>query len=299
MGIRATVFSRVTGASAGSLVSTRCYPDMLPENVTMPAIRYRVISYNDADYREHRNATERAFHRVQLDCYAKTQDGAGEPAIIVLTDDHATEPQGRDLYHGEQTCDLIVEIVIASQATIPGDDGGNAVTVTVPHTDEGMELVLDLIEAQVVRTLTGEINDWAGIWMAFVPRIIQRVSKRGASTEDGARFAARQLVLSCDLLADPVPAASWGVATAWGRFLAALDADPNLTGVAQILRAQIADDRADWRIAADALGITEKAADQIGIGPVMDLDGLDPQQAGEIVVDDEKDGGDMTIAPEE
>lgn len=86
MGVRETVYTRVTGASAGSLVSTRCYPDMLPENVTMPAIRYRIISYNDESYREHRNATERAKQRVQLDCYATTSDGASDLADAVRTD---------------------------------------------------------------------------------------------------------------------------------------------------------------------------------------------------------------------
>lgn len=234
-----------------------------------------------------------------IDPLSLTRDGAGEPAVIVMTDDHVSEPQGRDLYHGEQTCDLIVEIIIASQAVVPGDDGQGAVSVTIPHTDEGMELVLDMIEAQVIRTLTGEANDWASIWMAFVPRIMARVSKRGASVDNGARFAARQLVLSCDLIADPVPAAAPGEGTAWARMLAAMEADESLTGVAQILRAQIVDDRADWRVAADALGITEKAADQIGIGPVLDLDNLDPSEATEVFVDDERDGGDMTITQEE
>jgi len=233
-----------------------------------------------------------------IDPMALTREENGQPAIVVFTDDHVSEPQGRDLYNGEQTCDLIVEIVIASQASAPGEDGGAQVSVTIPHTDEGMEMVLDLIEAQVVRTLTGEVNDWAGVWMALVPRIIARVSKRGAAVENGARFAARQLVLSCDLTADPVPAAAPSAGSAWGRVLAAMEADANLTGVAQILRAQIVSDRADWRAVADALGIAEQAADQIGIGPVLDLPNLNPQPATEIFLDQEGDGGDITITEE-
>ena len=86
MGLRQTVYTRTTGGSAGSLVSTRCYPDMLPENVTMPAIRYIIVSYNDATYREYGNATTRATHRVQFDCYSETVDGAAELADAVRTD---------------------------------------------------------------------------------------------------------------------------------------------------------------------------------------------------------------------
>jgi len=243
-------------------------------------------------------AEDRVFDSL-IDPLALTRDGGGQPAIIVLTDDHVSEPQGRDVAMGEQTCDLVVEIVIASRADVPGDDAGEATTVAVPHTDEGMEMLLDLIEAQVIRTLTGEANDWASIWMAFAPRIMQRISKRGASTEDGARFAARQLVLSCDLLADPVPGAEPDAGSAWGRLLAAMDADPAMSGIAHILRAQIISDRAEWRTIADALGISEQAADQIGVGPLLDLPNLDPELAAEVFVDAEKDGGDMTITPEE
>lgn len=86
MGIRETVYSRITSASAGSLVGTRCYPASLPENVTLPAMRYRVVSYNDYSYREYGNSTERAQQRIQFDCYAKTSDAVAELAEAVKTD---------------------------------------------------------------------------------------------------------------------------------------------------------------------------------------------------------------------
>jgi len=86
MGLRETVYSRVTGASSGSLVSTRCYPDMLPEDVTFPAIRFFAVSWNDGSYREYQNPTERAKRRVQVDCYASTSDGCAALADAVCDD---------------------------------------------------------------------------------------------------------------------------------------------------------------------------------------------------------------------
>lgn len=86
MGVRETVYARITSASAGSLVGTRCYPDMLPENCQFPAIRYTRISYNDAPYREYGNPTERATIRVQIDCYADDSDAASTLGDAVCTD---------------------------------------------------------------------------------------------------------------------------------------------------------------------------------------------------------------------
>lgn len=87
MGIKQTVYSRLTTASAGSLIGDRCYPDMLPENTAFPAIRYMAgVSYDDRSYREYGNPAERAKRRVQIDCYAETSDGASELADAVDDD---------------------------------------------------------------------------------------------------------------------------------------------------------------------------------------------------------------------
>lgn len=59
---------------------------MLPENVTLPAIRYFAVSYDDFSYREYKNATERAKRRVQVDCYAATSDACATLADAVCVD---------------------------------------------------------------------------------------------------------------------------------------------------------------------------------------------------------------------
>jgi hypothetical protein len=78
MGLRKTVYDRCVGYSGlSALISTRCYPDQVPENATYPLIVYHApVSDDDADIRTHDGATGRTTSRVQLDCWAATGDGA-------------------------------------------------------------------------------------------------------------------------------------------------------------------------------------------------------------------------------
>jgi hypothetical protein len=74
----------------------------------------------------------------------------------VTTDDHEIDTAGRDLMHGDTRCELVVEAAIASRVEVSGD-----VSLSIPHTDEGMEIVLDLIEHQVMAALTRERTAWS------------------------------------------------------------------------------------------------------------------------------------------
>ena len=137
-----------------------------------------------------------------------------QPLLVLTTDEHALEVSGRDLGSGTHRCDLVIELAIASRVEVPAEDGqGGQITIAIPHTDEGMELTLDLIEHQVVSALTRDDTPWARVWMTLVPRVHQRLSRRGASSENGVRFAARQLTLSCDLIDAPVGGAPLGCVT--------------------------------------------------------------------------------------
>jgi len=196
-----------------------------------------------------------------------------QPLIVLTTDEHELDVTGRDLTSGTHRCELVVEIAIAARVEVPAtDDEGGQITIAIPHTDEGMELTLDIMEHQVVRALNRDDNPWARVWMMMVPRITRSISKRGASAENGVRFAARQLVLTCDLIDTPIAGADVAPGTAWGQLLNLLEADPALAGIASVLRAEIEGDLvAEWRRAAEALGVPLEVADQIGIGPTTDI----------------------------
>ena len=161
-----------------------------------------------------------------------------QPILVLTTDEHEVVTTGRDLGSGNHQCDLVIEVAIASRVEVPASDGsGGQITIAIPHTDEGMELTLDLMEHQVVCVLNRDDNDWSRAWMKLVPRVTRRLSRRGASAENGVRFAARQLVLTCDLVDTPTRGSTIEPDTAWGDVLAAMETDEALQPIAGLLRA--------------------------------------------------------------
>lgn len=218
-----------------------------------------------------KNATlagDRVFDSV-IDPIDMTVAENRSPFLVVMTDEHEGIPTGRDLFNTDASCDLVIEAAIASRVEIEGE-----VSIEIPHTDEGMELVLDIIEHQVVAALTRERTPWSRVWMKLVPRVKRRLSRRGASAENGVRFAARQIVLTCDLIEAPTDGAPIAPGTAWADVLAVMSADPVLQPIAELLRSTIEGEPvADWKRAANTLGILMDAANAIGIGPVLDQNG--------------------------
>ena len=194
-----------------------------------------------------------------------------QPILVVMTDEHEAIPTGRDLFHADVSCDLVIEAVIAARVEIEDE-----VTITIPHTDEGMELVLDMMEHQVMAALTRERNSWSRVWMKLVPRVKRRLSRRGASAEGGVRFAARQIVLTCDLIEAPADGAILAAGSAWADVLAVMEEDQTLQPIADLLRLNIeGTEVAQWKRAANMLGIHKRTAIAIGLGPVLG-EGGDP-----------------------
>ena len=203
-----------------------------------------------------------------------------QPILIVTTDDHELEVTGRDLFQGNVSCDLVIEAAIAARVEVAGEES----IITIPHTDEGMELALDLMEHQVMAALIRGRTPWSRVWMKLVPRISRRLSRRGASVEKGVRFAARQIVLSCDLIEAPTDGAAIAAGTAWADLLSVMEEDTDLAPISRMLRSEIeGSPLADWRRAANMLGIHLETANALGLGSVLDLS-EDPEVFEEVVI---------------
>ena len=67
-----------TTAGLTALVSTRIYPDVMPQPPTMPAVTYQLIS--NVREERHRGQTGDARPRIQLTCWAATALGAAAVA---------------------------------------------------------------------------------------------------------------------------------------------------------------------------------------------------------------------------
>lgn len=213
-----------------------------------------------------------------------------QPMLVVTTDEHEVEITGRALGSGMNRCELVIEMAIAARVEVPATDGqGGQITMAIPHTDEGMELTLDMMEHQVLSVLNRDDNVWSRVWMKLVPRVTRRLSRRGASAENGIRFAARQLVLACDLVDEPVPGSSTAAGTAWGDMLAAMEDDDVLAPIAGMLRNTISGaPLPEWAQAAQMLGVPLDVIDKLGFLPVLDEEG-NPVLHDAVVFDEEGD----------
>lgn len=190
------------------------------------------------------------------------------PVIIVYTDDHVEAPRGRaDMLTGNTSCDLVIEMAVAGRVLVPQED---APAVSIAETNAGTEMSLDLMERQVVAALTGRAGTWPDLWRIFCVAVRQRVSRRAASEESGVRFAARQLVLTCDMLMDPPVGLAFTEDSAWARWIAAVEADPSIAPVAPVLLAAIRGEVLDADVTVLAsLGVNIASSDGLGVGSII------------------------------
>lgn len=217
-------------------------------------------------------------HRISQDA---------KPVIVIYTDDHEENAEGRALgIGGNSSCDLVIEFAMVGSLTIdiPEQDGNAATTLAVAETDETIEFMLDLIERQIISALTTGRGPWPDLWRVFCFRILRRMSRRGSSAESASRFAARQLTLTCDLLIDPEPGLP--PAGAWADLLAAVAADPKMAPIGPLLRSMITGGDADeFEQFAGSLGVNLDVGALLGGGPIIVGDAPVALQTGGIAGD--------------
>ncbi len=152
------------------------------------------------------------------------------PFLSVYTDDGQTAPRNGDLLSGHPTFALVIESAVTAQME-PGGDWA------IPATDAGMEVTLDLLDRQIRRVLMDPDNPWSRLWRALVVEVDTVRTVRGASTDQGLRFAGRQIEIQIQALPDPLPGRV--AAGVWADLLARLESAPDYAPLAAVLRADI------------------------------------------------------------
>jgi hypothetical protein len=187
------------------------------------------------------------------------------PIITVTTDDDVLdELGGRDIQGGTRRVDLVFEAAVATKVEVNGE-----VTIVIPQTDFGIEMSLDIIEQQIERALFASETDWSRCFMRLVPRIFRRTSRRGAGSRKGARFAARQIVYSIDIIACPQPGVPLVPGLPYDDLLALMAATPDLEPFSRLMRSIIeGDPLSDWHATIAQAGLLPSEARAIGIMPV-------------------------------
>ncbi|MBI1649872.1 hypothetical protein [Hyphomicrobium sulfonivorans] len=194
-----------------------------------------------------------------------TQDA--QPFIVVAIDQSEITPTGRDILGANRTISLTMDVALAGKVSIPAGDDGPQDDVVIPHTDAGMELVLDLIGRQIDRALLAN-GPWAKIWRRFAPAIKKVQVDRGASAENGIRYATRQIIFTLQAIAEPSFGEPEGV---WTEFLALMRADAKLARIADLIETEIGSPTLDgWAKAQADLGLNSQFSFGNGTVPLTD-----------------------------
>ena len=127
------------------------------------------------------------------------------PYVVVFTDDDTrSNIEGRAEFTGNRKTVLVIEMGIAAATTMTAP--GEKQQVVIPATDASYELAIDMLEHQVIAALLHNPEGrWSELFRSMVMSISAIESHREGEAARSARYAARQLVISVDPIADPTP----------------------------------------------------------------------------------------------
>jgi len=143
-----------------------------------------------------------------------------KPFISVYTELSATSDlSARSLWQNGVT-ELLIESGITATMTETDPETDESVVIPgIPATDQAFELFLDCLDREVINALTDPDNIWAEIWRGLISGIPKIECKRISDVTTGVRIAAHQQSIICDLLPDPVFAATIAPTSIWKKFI--------------------------------------------------------------------------------
>lgn len=193
-----------------------------------------------------------------------------QPFLVVGTDDEEIMPRGWALLDADRELNFVVEIAIGGMTRIDlpeAEGGGAALRLDIPHTDDGLETTLNMVGRQIMREIMVG-GPWSDLLRDITFGLKKVTVRRGANTEQGTRFAARQYVFTADTVAEPdFGAEPKGI---WVRLLDLMQADPRLAADVPLIRRMIVGDvLPDWRRVQVDLGLTNRSYRALGLGPLF------------------------------
>lgn len=206
-------------------------------------------------------------------------------SVAVYVDQMKASRGLADVGAGDGEARLTLELVVTSNATPE--------SFSLPLTDDGMELGLDLLEQQVRLALLDAENPWSVLWGRLVIKPGEYAFERGADKRDnGLRLAGREVTMNCGLVAEPPIGAP--LPPIWVDFLAALENEPEFAEVYDKIAAAVhGQTLAAWRAAQAAQGLTANAVRGIGVTPPFETVADPAPQADQLTIAD--DLGETTV----
>lgn len=197
----------------------------------------------------------------------RDEDGKVTPVVAVFTDQSRVDSDDvRGLGMIEADATVTVALEIACFVSAPAEKG-EGIETFIPQTDEGMEMTLDLIRRQALAVLQGSNSTWAELWRAFAVKVVKMSDVRGASIENGVRFAARRFEMELKPISDPTP--NGDLPELWEKVFTAFEADDRVSAMVPLLRAAAAGEvLPEWRQVQQQLGLTLAGVRAMGIAPL-------------------------------
>lgn len=213
---------------------------------------------------------EDRVHDSELTPIDKLAADQPKPSTAVYIDESREAVEGHDWLDADREVDLVLASVAATRATIRSGDGPEDIA-TVPKTDGGLELTLDLLDRQNRQVLlSGDETGWAGIWRRLVFRLVSIETQRGGNDE-GTRFAARETVITIKTLSEPqFGAEPEGV---WLDFIALCRATLGLENMGDMIETAITSPTGlePWQIDQARLGVTRDDMRGLGLAPPLPI----------------------------
>jgi len=142
------------------------------------------------------------------------------PFISVYTDASRGDGDGRSLHKAGAT-ELTIEAgITAAMVVTDAETGASEVIPGLPATDPAFEFYLDCVGRQIATALTDPANEWAEIWRGLSSGIVSVDRKRTSDAASGTRIAAHQVVVTVDLLPDPVFGEPVAPTSIWAKLFA-------------------------------------------------------------------------------
>lgn len=150
------------------------------------------------------------------------------PFVSVYVDDSKIEDRlNLRALHRSGPTELTIETGITAAMTETDQETGESMVVGIgtPATDRALEFFLDCVGRQIVSALTDPRDAWAEVWRGLSTSILKIERKRTSdAAATGTRTAAHQLVITLDLLPDPVFGEPIASTSTWAKFLAQMEA---------------------------------------------------------------------------
>jgi hypothetical protein len=129
----------------------------------------------------------------------------------------------RGLHRSGQT-EFMIEIGITTAMTVTDSETGvSEVIPGLPATDPAFEFYLDVVGRQIVNALSDPNNAWAEIWRGLSSSVVKIERKRTSDAASGTRIAAHQLVITLELLPDPVFGEPIAPTSIWAKLFAQME----------------------------------------------------------------------------